>query len=56
MGGGKLGTFSSPKASTEGAKSRVYIGGGSKSLFRDRQLEIILNSKASLERESSEFF
>jgi len=54
--GGDLGIFPSPKASIEGAKSRAYIGQGSKSLFRGGKLEISLSPRASLEGRSSEFF
>ena len=52
--GEELGIISSPKASIEGTKPRAYIGEGSKSLFRDGKLEIILRPKASIEGESSE--
>ena len=44
--------FLSPEASIEGAKSGAYIGGGSKSLFRDGKLEII---STSIERKARNF-
>jgi len=51
VAGEELGIILCPKASTEGAKSRAYIGEGTESLFRGGDLGI-----ASLERERLEFF
>ena len=47
-GGGGLGIFPSPKASMEEIKSGAYIGGGSKSFYRGKELGIFPTPKVFL--------